>query len=68
MIKWLDCRDWEKAFLEVIPERKLKKSTIIKNGVQVEVEEEEEEEEEEEDDDDLKASILEETADEKKSS
>ncbi|GAA5798770.1 hypothetical protein HPULCUR_004176 [Helicostylum pulchrum] len=46
MIKWLDCRDWEKAFLEVIPERKLKKSTIIKNGVEVEVEVEESEEEE----------------------
>lgn len=50
MIKWLDCRDWEKAFLEVIPERKLKKSTIIKNGVEVEVEVEESEEEEEEED------------------
>lgn len=59
MIKWLDCRDWEKAFLEVIPERKLKKSTVLKNGVEVEVEEEEEEEEEE-DDEDLKADITEE--------
>lgn len=66
MIKWLDCRDWEKAFLEVIPERKLKKSTVVKNGVEVEVEEEEEEEEAEaeaeEDDEDLKADITEEDA------
>ncbi|KAI8641708.1 guanine-1-methyltransferase-domain-containing protein [Parasitella parasitica] len=29
MVKWLDCRDWEKAFMEVIPERKLKDSTLI---------------------------------------
>lgn len=46
MVKWLDCRDWEKAFLEVIPERKLKESTIIKDGEIVEGEEQEEEEEE----------------------
>lgn len=59
MIKWLDCRDWEKAFLEVIPQRKLKKSIVIKDGVEVEVEEEEEDEEEE-DDEDLTADITEE--------
>ncbi|KAI7903683.1 guanine-1-methyltransferase-domain-containing protein [Cokeromyces recurvatus] len=29
MVKWLDCRDWEQAFKEVIPERKLKDSTFI---------------------------------------
>lgn len=32
MVKWLDCRDWEKAFMEIIPERKLKESTFIKQG------------------------------------
>lgn len=54
MVKWLDCRDWEKAFLDVIPERKLKESTIIKDGKTVTVVEEEEEDAEEENDDTLK--------------
>jgi tRNA (guanine9-N1)-methyltransferase len=46
MVKWLDCRDWEKAFMEIIPERKLKESTFIKQGQKNSDEEEEEEEEE----------------------
>ncbi|KAI9263279.1 guanine-1-methyltransferase-domain-containing protein, partial [Phascolomyces articulosus] len=29
MIKWLETRDWEKAFLEIIPGRKLKDSKLI---------------------------------------
>ncbi|KAI9490994.1 guanine-1-methyltransferase-domain-containing protein [Zychaea mexicana] len=29
MIKWLETRDWEKAFLEVIPGRKLKDSKLL---------------------------------------
>ncbi|CAO3634365.1 unnamed protein product [Mucor fragilis] len=47
MVKWLDCRDWEKAFMEIIPERKLKESTFInQHGEEEKIEEEEEEEEE----------------------
>jgi tRNA (guanine9-N1)-methyltransferase len=45
MVKWLDCRDWEKAFMEIIPERKLKESTFIKQGQNNSDEEEDEEEE-----------------------
>ncbi|CAO3611714.1 unnamed protein product [Cunninghamella echinulata] len=29
MIKWVEYRDWEKAFLDIIPQRKLKDSTVI---------------------------------------
>jgi tRNA (guanine9-N1)-methyltransferase len=29
MVKWLDCRNWEEAFIKVIPERKLKDSELI---------------------------------------
>ncbi|KAG1146357.1 hypothetical protein G6F37_001534 [Rhizopus arrhizus] len=29
MVKWLDCRNWEEAFMKVIPERKLKDSELI---------------------------------------
>lgn len=32
MIKWLEHRDWEKAFAAVIPQRKLKGSKWIKDG------------------------------------
>jgi tRNA (guanine9-N1)-methyltransferase len=52
MVKWLDCRDWEKAFMEIIPERKLKESTFIKQGQKNSDEEEEEEEEEEKEEED----------------
>ncbi|GAN05492.1 tRNA m(1)G methyltransferase Trm10 [Mucor ambiguus] len=49
MVKWLDYRDWEKAFMEVIPERKLKESTFInQHGEEEKIEEEEEEDEDEE--------------------
>lgn len=50
MVKWLDCRDWEKAFMEIIPERKLKESTFINQHGNSQDEEEEEEEEGEEED------------------
>ncbi|KAF7721874.1 hypothetical protein EC973_003970 [Apophysomyces ossiformis] len=29
MLKWLEYRDWEKAFMDVIPQRKLKESKLI---------------------------------------
>lgn len=32
MIKWVEHRDWEKAFAAVIPQRKLKDSKWIKDG------------------------------------
>jgi tRNA (guanine9-N1)-methyltransferase len=32
MVKWLDTHDWEKAFMDVIPGRKLKESTLLKEG------------------------------------
>jgi tRNA (guanine9-N1)-methyltransferase len=51
MIKWLDCRDWEKAFLEVIPDRKLKDSTVLNRDGEEEEEEEEEDLEDLEEDD-----------------
>ncbi|KAI8970850.1 guanine-1-methyltransferase-domain-containing protein [Pilobolus umbonatus] len=41
MVKWLDCRDWEKAFMEIIPGRKLQ-------DVHGEDEDEEDEDDEEE--------------------
>ncbi|KAL9554848.1 hypothetical protein PS6_003175 [Mucor atramentarius] len=48
MVKWLDCRDWEKAFMEIIPERKLKESTFInQQGEEEKIEDEEGEEEKE---------------------
>lgn len=43
MVKWLDYRDWEKAFMEVIPERKLKDSTLLN---QEDTDDEDDEEEE----------------------
>ncbi|KAI9486100.1 MAG: guanine-1-methyltransferase-domain-containing protein [Benjaminiella poitrasii] len=54
MVKWLDCRDWEQAFKEVIPERKLKESTFIhqQNGSNVNSDDDDEEEEEEEETED----------------
>ncbi|KAI9247327.1 guanine-1-methyltransferase-domain-containing protein [Sporodiniella umbellata] len=29
MVKWLECRNWEEAFMKVIPERKLKESELV---------------------------------------
>ncbi|CAO3621677.1 unnamed protein product [Cunninghamella blakesleeana] len=29
MLKWVEYRDWEKAFLDIIPQRKLKDSTVV---------------------------------------
>jgi tRNA (guanine9-N1)-methyltransferase len=51
MVKWLDTRDWEKAFMDVIPGRKLKESTLLKEGEDGNQDDDDEEEEEEDDDD-----------------
>lgn len=40
MIKWLDCRNWEQAFLEVIPERKLKDVELVNHQSEDDNEEE----------------------------
>jgi tRNA (guanine9-N1)-methyltransferase len=50
MVKWLDTRDWEKAFMDVIPGRKLKESTLLKEGEDGNQDDDDGEEEEEEDD------------------
>ncbi|CEP19031.1 hypothetical protein [Parasitella parasitica] len=47
MVKWLDCRDWEKAFMEVIPERKLKDSTLVNQQDDTSEDEGEEDEQQE---------------------
>jgi tRNA (guanine9-N1)-methyltransferase len=49
MIKWLDCRNWEQAFLEVIPERKLKDVKLVNHQSEDDNEEESDDYEEEED-------------------
>ncbi|KAG1119744.1 hypothetical protein G6F42_012905 [Rhizopus arrhizus] len=57
MVKWLDCRDWEKAFMEIIPERKLKESTFINQQGEEEKIEDEEGEEEKEGEDTIKNQV-----------
>ncbi|CEG84047.1 Putative tRNA (Guanine-N1)-methyltransferase [Rhizopus microsporus] len=47
MIKWLDCRNWEQAFLEVIPERKLKDVELVNHQSEDDNEEESDDYEEE---------------------
>lgn len=51
MIKWLDCRNWEQAFLEVIPERKLKDVELVNHQSEDDNEEENNGYEEEEEQD-----------------
>ncbi|KAI8387021.1 guanine-1-methyltransferase-domain-containing protein [Blakeslea trispora] len=43
MVNWLDCRDWQKAFIDAIPERKLKDCALVQDSDEEEEEEEEEE-------------------------
>ena len=50
MLRWLEVKDWEKAFLSVIPKRKLQECQDNKEDSSVEVDEVPQEEEFEESD------------------
>ncbi|KAI9008809.1 guanine-1-methyltransferase-domain-containing protein [Phycomyces nitens] len=49
MIKWLEHKDWEKAFMEVIPQRKLKDSSLVNNSSEKDQDEEDDFDEDNED-------------------